>query len=103
VSEPVEARSVEEQLVLALDELADVRAALTQAGAETVAARGEVANLRSALETSRCIGMAMGILMVRRGLDEEQAFHVLTTVSQHRNRKLRDIAYDVVLTGELPH
>jgi transcriptional regulator with GAF, ATPase, and Fis domain len=59
-------------------------------------------NLEEALRTSREIGMAMGVLMGHNKITEEQAFQLLRQASQNLNRKLRDIAADVVKTGELP-
>lgn len=44
----------------------------------------------------------MGIIMNRYNVPQEQAFEVLKRVSQHRNTKLRDIAREVVETGEVP-
>jgi hypothetical protein len=58
--------------------------------------------LESGLATSRRIGAAVGILMHRHRWTYEQAFTSLTRTSQHTNRKLRDVAEDVVLTGDLP-
>ena len=40
--------------------------------------------------------MAMGIVMNQRQIDEVHAFDVLRRISQNTNRKLRDIAEDVV-------
>jgi len=45
------------------------------------------------------IGTAIGILMAVRGITEPEAFDLLRVVSQHTNRKLRDIAEDVVRLG----
>lgn len=59
-------------------------------------------NLEHALRTSRQIGMAMGILMARELITSEEAFRLLSRASQHLNRKLRDIAAEVELTGSLP-
>jgi hypothetical protein len=59
-------------------------------------------NLTRALETSREIGVAIGILMASGRLTSELAFDQLCTASQTLNRKLRDIAADVALTGALP-
>jgi len=56
----------------------------------------ELEQLRAALVSNRRISMAMGILMIRRNLDEEQAFSYLRRVSQDSNRKLRDVAEDVI-------
>lgn len=62
----------------------------------------DVANLETALHSSRQIGTAMGILMARQLITSEQAFAQLSTASQQLNRKLRDIAADVERTGQLP-
>jgi transcriptional regulator with GAF, ATPase, and Fis domain len=59
------------------------------------------ANLETALLTSRRIGMAIGILMSSRVITAEQAFTILAKASQHDQRKLSDLAEDVVRTGEL--
>jgi transcriptional regulator with GAF, ATPase, and Fis domain len=58
--------------------------------------------LQDALDTSREIGMAMGVLMGRSGVTEDQAFALLRRASQHLNRKLRQVAAEVVETGRLP-
>lgn len=59
-------------------------------------------NLTIALQSSRQIGTAMGILMTHRKVTEEQAFTMLRTASQHLHRKLRDVAAVVAETGTLP-
>jgi DNA-binding response OmpR family regulator len=66
-------------------------------------AEDKAANLERALASNRQIGTAMGVLMARLKLTEEQAFDLLRETSQHRHRKLRDIAEEVALTGEIPH
>ena len=48
------------------------------------------------------IGQAEGILMERFSLDADQAFSVLRRVSQDSQRKLYEVAADLVRTGELP-
>ena len=58
-------------------------------------------NLREALESRDVIGQAKGILMVRRGCTSEAAFEALRKASMRRNEKLRDIAGEVVYTGDL--
>ncbi|MDQ1748997.1 MAG: hypothetical protein QOE71_53 [Pseudonocardiales bacterium] len=60
------------------------------------------ANLEMALLSNREIGVAMGILMARHAVSQQQAFDLLRSVSQTTHRKLRDVAADVTLTGELP-
>jgi GAF domain-containing protein len=68
------------------------------------AARERVANLQRALTSNRRIGMAMGVLMSSHKLTEDDAFTLLRIASQNSNRKLTDIADDVITTGmlELP-
>jgi hypothetical protein len=58
-------------------------------------------NLHHALDSNRQIGVAMGVIMTRQGVTEQAAFDLLREASQHSNRKLRDVADEVVLTGEL--
>ncbi|MET9903354.1 GAF and ANTAR domain-containing protein [Streptomyces sp. NPDC006446] len=58
--------------------------------------------LGQALETRHEIGEAMGILMERHGLSEDNAFNVLKKASQDHNIKLREIARKVCETGERP-
>jgi len=73
-------------------------AAVAVAGAQ---AQQQIDTLRQAQQSNREIGMAMGVLMSRHGLTQDQAFALLRTASQHSHRKLRDIASDVVHTGLL--
>ena len=61
----------------------------------------EVQNLKVALNTNRNIGMAVGVLMATHKLTSEQAFDLLRIASQNTNRKLADVALDVVETGTL--
>lgn len=59
-------------------------------------------NLEIALHNSRQIGIAIGILMSRKQLSQDQAFNFLVNVSQRLNRKLHDIAGMIVAARELP-
>jgi len=59
-------------------------------------------NLERALAGGRRIGTAIGVLMASRRFTEEQAFEAMKRVSQHSNRKLRELADDIVAIGELP-
>lgn len=63
--------------------------------------REAVANLQRALESNREIGTAMGVLMARLKIPRDQAFGLLRMASQSSNRKLRDIATEVVDTGSV--
>ncbi len=65
-------------------------------------AEEQVTNLELALTSARRIGAAIGILMARHVITDEQAFDLLRVLSQTTHRKLRDVAEDVIVTGELP-
>jgi hypothetical protein len=65
------------------------------------AARERADQLQRALTTNREIAMAMGILIERYKLTPDQSFDLLRVASQNTNRKLVDIAVDLVETGEL--
>jgi hypothetical protein len=56
----------------------------------------EVHQLNEALASRGRIGQAIGVLIERYKLDEEAAFKFLVRLSSQSNRKLRDIAADVV-------
>jgi GAF domain-containing protein len=60
--------------------------------------------LREALTIRAGIDQALGILMAQRGCDRDVAFEILRTASQHQNRKLRDVASDMVeaVSGRRP-
>src|SRR5919205_608792 len=59
-------------------------------------------HLRSAMATRTLIGQAQGILMERLKLTPDQAFAVLSRLSQERNEKVREVARRLVDTGEIP-
>jgi GAF domain-containing protein len=54
--------------------------------------------LHRALDSRDIIGQAKGIIMERHGVDEVQAFALLTRLSQESNTKLLDVAKGVVET-----
>jgi len=56
----------------------------------------QVRQLTFARDSNRRIGMAIGIVMNQRQVDEVHAFDVLRRISQNTNRKLRDIAEEVI-------
>jgi GAF domain-containing protein len=53
-------------------------------------------HLQSALDSRDVIGQAKGILMSRRGVDADAAFEALRAASQASNRKLRDVAQELL-------
>ncbi len=55
--------------------------------------------MQEAIATRHLIGEAMGILMGRHHITEDQAFDILRTQSQRTNTKLRDVARRVCETG----
>lgn len=77
------------------------RAVIADLRAEGVIERDKIVNLETALIAARRIGAAMGILMASHQVTEEQAFALLRAASQRQNRKLRDVADDVILTGTI--
>ncbi len=70
------------------------------AGAHLRAA--DVDNLTAALETSRQIGTAVGIVMARYRMTSDEAFALLRRASMDLNRKVHDLAAEVELTGLVP-
>ncbi|WP_404388806.1 ANTAR domain-containing response regulator [Humibacillus xanthopallidus] len=65
-------------------------------------ANTEAANLQRALEHSRDIGAAVGVVMAFHKMPQDEAFEMLRRTSQDLNRKLYALAREVLATGELP-
>ncbi len=65
------------------------------------ALRLEVSQLKVARDSNRRIGMAMGIVMRQLQVDESLAFDELRRISQNTNRKLREVAEDVIRDGRI--
>ncbi len=63
--------------------------------------RDRAANLEKALQSSRNIGTAMGIIMSTYHVTQQQAFDLLRMASQGKNRKVTLIADEVIESGEL--
>jgi AmiR/NasT family two-component response regulator len=72
---------------------------LVECQGELKVAEVELENLRAALVSARRIGAAIGIVMGTSRLTDDDAFALLTRVSQQQNRKLRLVAEDVIRTG----
>lgn len=60
--------------------------------------------LREALAARAVIDQALGIVMAQQHCDHDAAFTILRSSSQHQNRKLRDVAAEIVeaITGRPP-
>lgn len=69
--------------------------------ADGLLAREHAANLEAALQTSRMIGAAVGIIMVFYGVPEAGAFDILKQASDEGNFRLRFLAEEVVLAGNV--
>jgi AmiR/NasT family two-component response regulator len=65
-------------------------------------ARNMADNLQAALKSRAVIDQAKGILMGRHKFTADHAFQVLARNLMHQNVKLRVVAEELVLTGELP-
>ena len=65
-------------------------------------AEARARQVRDALESNRTIGTAVGVLMTTYRLSAQQGFQLLVKASQDHNRKLRDLAGQVVSAGKLP-
>jgi len=85
-----------EAVTAALQQSADQLARMEK---NLLAADEQMSHLRIALETNRRIGMAIGVLMALRKVDEQAAFELLKTASSRRNVKLRAVAEEVIRTG----
>jgi len=81
---------------LSVAELFSAQASVALAGAR------ERDTLLRAVDARHLIGQAQGILMERYSMDAEQAFTVLRRYSSHLNRKLRQVAEDIVHDRQLP-
>lgn len=68
---------------------------------ELATADARAGHLESAMGSRAVIEQAKGILMERRRVTADAAFDVLKNASQVTNRKLRDVAEHLVMTGEL--
>jgi GAF domain-containing protein len=77
------------------------QAGIVLANREAFARSEEVTEqLREALKSREMIGEAKGILMERESLTQDQAFDRLRELSQKTNRKLREIAEEIVSGAE---
>jgi AmiR/NasT family two-component response regulator len=83
------------------DHLTPVETSLLEALERLDAAESRARQLEAALDHSRDIGAAIGILMALRRLTREQAFDHLRRASMARNVTLHVLALEVVETGSV--
>lgn len=76
-----------------------IEAALTRA-AEVRKLRESEAQLSTALDGSREISMAVGLLMMRDRLDRKQAFELLRGHSRSRRRPMAEVARELLASAE---
>ena len=81
------------------DSLVD-RELIAQLHADGALSRDHVAQLQKALLSSRHIGAAVGILMASREVTQDEALAILKVASQRSNRKLYDVASELVESAE---
>ena len=66
----------------------------------------EVAQLRTAMASRAVIEQAKGVLMLLTGCGDERSFDLLTHISSHTHRKVREVAAELVASAagraELP-
>jgi GAF domain-containing protein len=80
-------------------QLAALAGATTALALAALNERQRSRGLEEALVSNRLIGAAVGVLMTRHRTTYDQAFSALRRVSMDANRKLRDLADEVLLTG----
>lgn len=68
---------------------------------EMQALRGELMSTRRNLKDRKRIDRAKGILMQRRGISEDAAYHSLRKLAMERNQKIGDVADSVILAADL--
>ncbi|TLM82711.1 GAF and ANTAR domain-containing protein [Pseudarthrobacter sp. NamE2] len=66
------------------------------------AAQNRAEDLEAALESRTAINLACGVIMAQNRCTQAEAMEILTRVSSNRNRKLRDVAKDLIeqLSGD---
>lgn len=82
------------------DESEDVGLLFASHAAVAFADAQKMDHLNHAIASRDLIGQAKGILMERYRLNADQAFLVLTRLSSHQNRKLREVAAEIAHTGQ---
>ena len=68
---------------------------------EFLAISDEVADLKDQLETRKAVERAKGLLMLRLGLDEPEAFRRIQKLSMDRRKPMREVAEAIILSEEI--
>lgn len=84
------------------DEAQEIARLLGAHAAVAVAAAQQVQTLQVAVDHRTTIGIALGIIMASHDLDQDAAFLVLRRLSSELNRKIYDLAQEVIRTHRLP-
>ena len=63
----------------------------------------EVAQLRTAMASRAVIEQAKGMLMLLTGSGDERSFQLLTHISSHTHRKVREVAAELVASAAGQH
>lgn len=108
LNEPIGALNVYSYTAAAFDDVQEQvanllaqQAAIVLANSKAFAGAEELnVQLREALGSRDVIGQAKGIIMERERVSAETAFDILKGLSQRANRKLRDVAQEVVASVE---
>ena len=77
------------------------RELIVELQADGVVSREHAQQMEEALRTSRTIGAAIGVIMASRAVSQDEAFAILKHASSSSNRKLRDLAAEIVEIGRL--
>jgi AmiR/NasT family two-component response regulator len=100
--QPTRAAEAAVAVPLADDSLTETEKFILEMLERLDAADAKAEGLQLALKHSRDIGAAVGVLMSQHKMQQSEAFELLRQTSQDQNRKLYELAMDVVNTGELP-
>jgi hypothetical protein len=95
----VSALNLYSRQVGALQDVQTISRLFSDHAAVALAYSMEIKTLREAVQTRTRIGQAVGIVMERYKIPEQQAFAFLTRLSQDRNVKLRHVADDIIEAG----
>lgn len=79
---------------------AAIMASLASSAIMAVRARHQAGHLERALDNSREIGKAIGLIMAARRITDQEAFELLRTSSQELNMKLATVAHEIVAGHE---